>query len=141
MPKIKSAKKFIYELIIKENHLDSFGHVNNAVYLQILEEARWEFITEFGYGLNEIHKIGKGPVILEVNVKFIKELKLREKIKIETQCTDLQSKVLHLEQKILNEKQEVCTAAFFVLGFFDLHKRKIINQSPEWLHAVGVELE
>jgi YbgC/YbaW family acyl-CoA thioester hydrolase len=141
MPKIKNAKKFTYELIIKENHLDSFGHVNNAVYLQILEEARWEFITQYGYGLEEIQKIGKGPVILEINLKFIKELKLREKIKIETQCIEVQTKVLHLEQKITNDKEEICTFALFILGFFDLNKRKIINQSPEWFHAVGVELE
>ena len=141
MPKIKSAEKFIYDLIIKENHLDSFGHMNNAVYLQILEEARWEFITQKGFGLEEIQKIGKGPVILEINIKFIKEIKLREKIKIETICTEVQSKVLHLTQKITNEKEELCTSAIFIIGFFDLNKRKIINHSPEWLHAVGVELE
>lgn len=141
MPKIKSAKKFIYELIIKENHLDSFGHVNNAVYLQILEEARWELITQYGYGLEDIQRLRKGPVILEVNVKFMKELKLREKIKIETQCIDIQTKVLHLTQKITNEKDETCTSAVFILGFFDLNKRKIINPPSEWFHAIGVELE
>jgi len=28
-----------YEILIKEHHLDSFGHVNNAVYLELFEEA------------------------------------------------------------------------------------------------------
>ena len=141
MSKIKSAKIFNYEITIKEHHLDSFGHVNNAVYLQILEEARWEFITECGYGLQEILKIGKGPVILEISLKFIKELKLREKIRIETQCIDVQSKVLHIAHKIFNSSQELATTANFILGFFDLNSRKIINQPPEWLRAVGLELE
>ncbi len=30
-----------YHLLILEKHLDTFGHVNNASYLEILEEARW----------------------------------------------------------------------------------------------------
>ena len=34
-----------YALVIREQHLDTFGHVNNAKYLEILEEARWDLIT------------------------------------------------------------------------------------------------
>lgn len=30
-----------YPVVIREHHLDTFGHVNNAAYLDILEEARW----------------------------------------------------------------------------------------------------
>ena len=40
-----------YQLVIREQHLDTFGHVNNAKYLEILEEARWDLITGNGYGL------------------------------------------------------------------------------------------
>jgi hypothetical protein len=31
--------KHEYEALIHERHLDTFGHVNNAAYLEILEEA------------------------------------------------------------------------------------------------------
>ena len=34
-----------YEKTILEQHLDTFGHVNNAAYLVLYEEARWDFIT------------------------------------------------------------------------------------------------
>ncbi len=47
-------KTFVYDTQIKEHHLDSFGHVNNATYLSLYEEARWESITENGYGLKEV---------------------------------------------------------------------------------------
>lgn len=80
MSALLKAKIFQYPLIIRENHLDSFGHVNNAAYLQIMEEARWEIITAEGFGLKEIQKHGVGPVMLEVNLKFRKELLLRQKI-------------------------------------------------------------
>ncbi len=69
MNSIRNIKKFYYEVIIKEQHLDTFGHVNNAVYMQLFEEARWEFITENGYGLKEIQLLKKGPVILYLILK------------------------------------------------------------------------
>ncbi len=43
-----------YQLLIHEGHLDSFGHVNNATYLNLFEEARWDWITARGYGLKEM---------------------------------------------------------------------------------------
>ena len=45
------------------------------------------------------------------------------------------------EKKIINSKNEICTEANFVLAFFDLEARKILNPTPEWLHAVGVKFE
>ena len=45
---------FRYPLTILEKHLDSFGHVNNATYLHLYEEARWDFITKRGFGLARV---------------------------------------------------------------------------------------
>lgn len=34
-----NAKIFTYPMLIKESHLDSFGHMNNATYLELFENA------------------------------------------------------------------------------------------------------
>lgn len=40
-------KIFQYDMVIKIHHLDTFGHVNNAAYLQIFEEARsWDILDQ-----------------------------------------------------------------------------------------------
>ena len=69
-----------YELLIHEQHLDTFGHVNNAAYLQILEEARWDLITRNGYGLDEVHRRRIGPVVLDVELRFRRELRNRQRV-------------------------------------------------------------
>ena len=46
---------FVYYLIIRESHLDTFGHLNNATYLQLFEEARWDYITNRGFGVWSTH--------------------------------------------------------------------------------------
>lgn len=127
-----------FELVIQEFHLDTFGHINNATYLQLFEQARWDLITGNGYGMTAIHKTKKGPVILEVNLKFQKEIRLREKVKITTELIDYSGKVGHLRQRILNSKEEIAAEALFTFGLFDLENRKLIDPTPEWKKAVGL---
>jgi acyl-CoA thioesterase FadM len=50
-----------YTVLIIERHLDTFGHVNNATYLDLFEAARWEWITSNGFGLERIRELRKVP--------------------------------------------------------------------------------
>ena len=130
---------FEYEVLIRELHLDSFGHVNNAAYVQLYEEARWDFITKNGFGLDYIQKHQIGPVILDLKVRFRRELINREKIKILSRTIEIvNSKVMVLEQSMIKADGKLASDALFTVGFFDLKERKLINASPEWLKAVGV---
>ena len=45
----RMAKVFEKSIVISEAHLDSFGHLNNARYLELFEQARWDLITEGGF--------------------------------------------------------------------------------------------
>lgn len=130
---------FEYPLTIKEYHLDTFGHVNNATYLEIYEEARWEFITSNGYGLDKVQQTKQGPVILELNLRFQKEIVNRQKITIHSQVQGEKAKIMAIKQWITNEKNEVCSEIVLKVAFFDLKERKILSPSDEWLKACGYQ--
>lgn len=132
------SKTFSYPLLIKESYLDTFGHVNNATYLNLFEEARWDLVTKNGYGMKKIRETGLGPTILEIKLTFLKELRLREQISIETQLISYEKKVGKLLQKMVRDG-EVCCEAEFVFGLFDVKERKLVLPTPEWLHAIGCE--
>jgi thioesterase-3 len=127
---------FTYDLVIKESHLDTFGHVNNATYLQLYEEARWQFITENGYGLEKIKSTGLGPVILEIKIRFVKELRLREKITIHSQTGEYNGRVGAIKQWITDAENNICSDVELKIGLFDTHKRKLVEPTEEWLKAV-----
>jgi len=129
---------FQYPLKIRESHLDTFGHVNNAVYLEIFEEARWEIINSRGFGIEEIKKMGQGPVVLEIHLKFVKELKLHDKVLIHSRPESYKGKIGIFKQWIENEAQEVCCEAQFKIGLFDIDKRKLIAPTDSWLNAIGM---
>lgn len=131
---------FEYEVLIREMHLDSFGHVNNAAYVMLYEEARWDFITKNGFGLDHIQEKQVGPVILDLSVRFKRELKNREKIIIKSKTLEIVSpKIMVLEQYMIKEDGKVASEAKFTVGFFDMKERKLVNASPEWLKACGVK--
>lgn len=126
-----------YEVLIRETHIDTFGHVNNATYLTLYEEARWELITRNGYGLPEVQKSKQGPVILEVNLKYMKELRLREKLRITTEMIDYPGKVGRLKQQMFKEDGSLASEAVFTFALFDLKERKLIEPTAAWKKAIG----
>jgi thioesterase III len=131
-------KEFEYPLQIKETHLDTFGHVNNATYLQLYEEARWELITTNGYGLKEIRAEQKGPVVLDITISFKRELLNRDRIVIKSFVSDLKGKIMSITQQMIKEDGTLASEATFTVGYLDLKARRLIKPSAEWLHAVGL---
>lgn len=131
-----SGKIFTYPLRIKEIHLDTFGHVNNAVYLTLFEEARWDFINKNGYGLEKIKETGLGPTILHIDISFSKELKARDEIIIESELIFYKKKIGRLVQKMIRTN-EICCTADFTIGLFDVKGRKLVLPTTEWLSAIG----
>ena len=134
-----SSKSFEWTFTVLESHLDTFGHMNHATYLQIFEQARWELITEGGFGLKKILETQVGPTILDLKIRYMRELRLRENIKITTICDDYRGgKIGKIRQTMTNDKNEVCTEMDLTVGLFDMKARKLIAATPEWLKAIGI---
>ena len=127
-----------YEIVIHERQLDTFGHVNNAVYLDLFEEARWDLITGNGYGLTEVQRSKIGPTIVEINLRFVKEIRNRERITIKSWLESYVRKIGKFRQQMINPSGELCCDATFVMGLFDLQARKLIEPTPQWLAALGI---
>jgi thioesterase III len=131
---------FIHEktILISEAHLDSFGHLNHARYLELFEQARWDLITERGFGIETIRSTHTGPTILEINVRFLRELKPRDVVVIRTEMISYERKIGKLRQQMVKDDNLACEA-IFTIGLFDLEKRRLIEPTPAWAYAVGLE--
>lgn len=80
--------------------LDSYNHINNAVYLNYFEHARWEFFRQlelFGF----LTENGNLPVVTDVHIRYQREIKLFDELKVESFCTP-EGPYLVFQQKIIN---------------------------------------
>lgn len=127
-----------YPLLIVERHLDTFGHVNNATYLELFEEARWDWIQQNGYGLDEIRRRGQGPTILEIHLRFKREVRNRERVAIQSWVDSYAGKIGKLTQRMVDASGDLYCEAKMVFGLFDLAARRLVLPTPEWLAGVGV---
>lgn len=131
------GKLFFHSIVIQETDLDSFGHVNHTAYLTLYEQARWDIITKNGYGFQKIRESGCGPTILEVTIRYLKELKARDEITIESQALPYERKIGKMVQKMVRS-DGICSTAEFTFGLFDIHQRKLVQPTEEWLKAIGL---
>ncbi len=81
MTELKTIFKYKFE--VRGYELDSFGHVNNAVYLNYIEQARWEIIK-----MLKLHELFQAQesflVVVEANIKYINELRLFDEAEVTT---------------------------------------------------------
>lgn len=102
MPGLKKRQNNITtQMTVRGYELDSLGHVNNAVYLNYLEQARWEWAKTHGLlksqGLDSLFM-----VVTTLQIKYLKELQLFDEIEIKTSFTGTRAPFLLFDQKIIN---------------------------------------
>lgn len=90
-----------YELTVRGYELDSFGHVNNSVYLQYAETAMWNIFRVKGL-LDAINAEGLFPVILESSQRYIHELHMLDEVRIDSQMS-CSSGIVRYKHNIINK--------------------------------------
>ncbi len=126
-------------IVIKETFLDLFGHMHHVAYLNLFEQARWDLIVDRGYDVARIRETGIGPTILEAKLSFMREVRLRDVIVIQTQLTSYEKKVGKLAQKMMRGN-DLCCAGEFTFGLFNIHERKLVLPTPEWRATLELDL-
>lgn len=73
---------------IRSYHTDGFRHVNNSKYLELLEEARWQFAEQIGL-LEHLERQNMGFIIIDMNVRFRVPVFEAETIQVQTSLITL----------------------------------------------------
>jgi thioesterase-3 len=104
-------------LKIRGYHCDAYGHVNNARYLELLEEARWTFlepaIKEKFFDTRNLLFI-----VVNINISYKKPLVPNQEVDIEITDVTYNNKSVIVRQTIIdNQTKELASEALvtFVL--------------------------
>ena len=83
---------------VRNYHLGGYGHVNNARYLEFLEEARWTFFEEHGL-LSEID--GLMLVVVRTDIRYRRAAVDGDILRFEGRLKELTSRHIILTQNIV----------------------------------------
>lgn len=118
--------KMIHKVDIKVRgyHLDVFGHVNNARYLEFLEEARWA-IFDNKLGLEEFLKEGFAFTVVNINISYRRPAYLHDILTVETNLAKLGNKSATLHQLVKKSNSgEAVAEADVTFVMLDINKQK-----------------
>lgn len=122
---------------IRSTQVDSFGHLNNAAYLEIYEWARWEWAEDFGMGLEAQAKEKRiGPAVLHVDLSFFKELVMHETITVRTWVDGNEGLKGFVCQEMIKADGAVASHMRMTFVMFHLDKRRVVSM-PEAMLANG----
>ncbi|AHH18922.1 thioesterase superfamily protein [Nocardia nova SH22a] len=122
---------FSVPVTVRGYELDVNGHLNQAVYHQYAEHARWELLRAAGLVPDKMQLSGLGPVVLESNVKYRRELHLGDEITVTCECRWGDGKVFWMDQQIRKLDGTVSAEVSVVLGLMDLRARKLVPNPGE----------
>ena len=123
--------KTTVKIKIRGYHIDHFNHVNNARYLEFLEEARWHY-SEKNNLIAMFHQKGISHVTVNININYKRGAVVGEVLRIETGVIkkDLKS-VTMLQQIFLNDTDTLIADAQVTNVFLNLKTGKVITVNKD----------
>ncbi|WP_107688038.1 acyl-CoA thioesterase [Neisseria wadsworthii] len=82
---------------VRSYHLDGYGHVNNARYLEFLEEARWAFFEQKGLSdfLQDIQM-----VVSRIDIRYRRSAIEGDVLETDTRLTEILPRQIKFKQAI-----------------------------------------
>lgn len=91
---------FVSEMRVRGYELDQFGHVNHAIYLNYLEQARWDALEQGGFSHRDLRDRGWGIHIVRVELEYLKPCHQGEILRIVTRMEEFRGTSMTIGQEI-----------------------------------------
>ncbi|KPA08312.1 acyl-CoA thioesterase [Pantoea agglomerans] len=116
---------------VRGYHLDVYQHVNNARYLEFLEEARWEWLEEVE-AFHWLQEQKLAFVVVNININYRRPAVLGDVLTIDSEITQLNGKSGIIVQRVLLAGQETVVAdAALTFVCIDLRTQKAVALEGE----------
>ncbi|MEP6909653.1 MAG: thioesterase family protein [Actinomycetota bacterium] len=115
---------FVHRETVRFRDLDSIGHVNNAVFLTYLEDARIGFLSSFGAEVENM-------ILARVEIDFRSPLRLGDEIETGVRPSGVGTKSFELEYEV-RSGDTVAAEAKTVIVSFDYENGRSVEVPESW---------
>jgi len=123
-----SDDDFTHTEEVRFRDLDPMGHVNNAVFLTYMEQARVAFFAQAGAatGLEDMNMI-----VARVEIDFKAPVRLGQEVEVSVRASRFGTKSFDLEYE-LRVDEELVAEAKSVQVAYDYERREPVALPPDW---------
>ncbi len=112
------------DIKVRGYHLDLYRHVNNARYLEFLEEARWSFLESKG-NIDYLHERGYTFALVNINISYRRPAYMGEVLRIATSVKAIGTRSCVMHQLVtLKDTDTVIADADVTFVLVDIRTEK-----------------
>jgi thioesterase III len=132
--------EYLTEIKVRGYHADFYGHVNNARYLEFLEEDRWAHL-ESKIDLRKWAEMGLIFLVVNINVNYRRAVPVGATLVVTTKLENIGNRSVVLKQEIFyKETKEIAADALITFVISDRSGRAVtmdgeIRAEIEKLHS------
>ncbi|MFE7836201.1 acyl-CoA thioesterase [Streptomyces sp. NPDC057474] len=133
------AEPFSVPVTVRGYETDVQGHLNQSVYLQYGEHARWSLLQAAGIRQANLMAKGVGPVALETTISYRRELLAGDEVEVTCAFVWGEGKTFRIEQTVRRTDGTVAAEITGVGGLMDLKIRKLVADPREHFRALATD--
>lgn len=130
------SEPFSVPVTVRGYETDALGHLNQSVYLQYAEHARWAILQEAGVGPAELLAKGVGPVALSTTIDYRRELRAGDEVSVTCAFEWGEGKTFRIAQTITKTDGTVSAELLSACGLLDLKERRLIADPQGYFRAL-----
>jgi acyl-CoA thioester hydrolase len=129
---------YIKEFEIRWSDLDANLHLGNSKYIDFMSHVRMSFLTENKLGLDEMLKNNLGPITLQEQIYYFKEIRPGEVVRVSLEVSGFTSdgRFLKFVHNFYNPEGKNLAYAEILFSWIDIKKRKIGTIPPDILTII-----
>jgi acyl-CoA thioester hydrolase len=117
---------FAVRVAVRGYELDTQGHLNQAVYMQYCEHARWQVLRAAGVPQEKLLAAGVGPVALEFTIRFRSELRGGDEVDVSVAFEWGAGRTFRIVQELRKADGTLAAEVTGVGGLLDLRARRLV---------------
>jgi len=128
-------------IVVRGYELDTQGHLNQAVYLNYAEHARWEGLRAAGLSQDTLLSSGVGPVALETTIRYLRELRGGDEVDVSLAFEWRSGKTFRILQGFRKPDGTSVAELTGIGGLLDLATRRLVADPAERFRALATDPE
>ena len=125
--------RFSTEMEVRWRDVDALGHVNNAVYMTYLEQARVRYFEEIGLGFGT----DAGMILAEITCTYRSPLSLSERVTVWMRVSEFRNSSFIVLYRIEGEDGRLAATARSVQVCYDYDANRAVPIPDEWRAAIA----
>ncbi|MCI3271349.1 thioesterase family protein [Streptomyces cylindrosporus] len=122
------AEAFSVPVTVRGYETDVQGHLNQSVYINYAEHARWSMLEAAGITQTALIGTGVGPVALETTIRYQRELVAGDEVEVTCGFEWGEGKTFRVQQTIRKKDGTVAAEITAVGGLMDLKARRLVTR-------------